>query len=150
MTSIILNIVIVIGVFFIMEVIAWLSHKYVMHGFLWNLHKDHHDHSTPPPLEKNDAFALIFAIPSWLFIMYGIMGGWNYKFYIGTGILLYGLAYFFIHEIVIHQRIKWFTKSENNYIKAIRRAHKIHHKHLEKKHGENFGMLIVSLKYFKN
>ena len=21
---------------------AWFSHKYIMHGFLWNLHKDHH------------------------------------------------------------------------------------------------------------
>ena len=28
--------------FFIMEFMAWFSHKYIMHGFLWNLHEDHH------------------------------------------------------------------------------------------------------------
>ena len=25
-----------------MEFMAWFTHKYVMHGFLWNLHFDHH------------------------------------------------------------------------------------------------------------
>ena len=25
-----------------MEFVAWFTHKYVMHGFLWFLHKDHH------------------------------------------------------------------------------------------------------------
>ena len=26
----------------IMEGITWFVHKYVMHGFLWVLHEDHH------------------------------------------------------------------------------------------------------------
>jgi beta-carotene 3-hydroxylase len=42
-----------------MEGFTWLIHKYVMHGFLWSLHKDHHDHSNDPPLEKNDYFFVI-------------------------------------------------------------------------------------------
>ena len=25
-----------------MEFMAWFTHKYIMHGFLWVLHKDHH------------------------------------------------------------------------------------------------------------
>ena len=25
-----------------MEAVAWLMHKYVMHGFGWGLHHDHH------------------------------------------------------------------------------------------------------------
>ncbi len=33
------------------------------------------------------------------------------------------------------------------YIRAIRRAHKMHHKHLEKYEGESFGMLLVAKKY---
>ena len=28
--------------FLIMEFVAWAVHKYIMHGFLWSLHKDHH------------------------------------------------------------------------------------------------------------
>lgn len=28
--------------FIVMEGITWLTHRYVMHGFLWVLHEDHH------------------------------------------------------------------------------------------------------------
>ena len=49
--------------FAIMEGVTWLTHKYVMHGFLWYLHEDHHQ-PTGHFFEKNDAFFLIFAIPS--------------------------------------------------------------------------------------
>ena len=57
------NIFITISAFIGMEFIALASHKYVMHGFLWYLHEDHHV-LTGKPLQKNDSFALIFAIPS--------------------------------------------------------------------------------------
>lgn len=145
----ILNFFITLISFCCMEFVAWLAHKYIMHGFGWALHHDHHDHTNPPPFEKNDVFSLIFAIPSWLFMMFGVIDGWDYKFYIGTGILLYGIAYFFVHEIIIHQRFKWFSKSNNWYIKGIKRAHKMHHKHMDRHHGECFGMLLVPFKYFK-
>ena len=70
--------------------------------------------------------------------------------YIGFGILAYGIAYFLVHEVFIHQRFKWFKNSEKVYLKAIRRAHKIHHKHIGKEKGECFGMLIVPWKYVKD
>ncbi len=54
---------ILIGTFVTMEAITWLTHKYVMHGFLWYLHEDHHKKG-PGFFEKNDAFFLIFAIPT--------------------------------------------------------------------------------------
>ena len=73
----------------------------------------------------------------------------NYFLYIGIGIALYGFAYFIVHEIIIHQRIKIFRNINSKYIRAIKRAHKIHHKNIEKEDGESFGMLIVPLKYFK-
>jgi beta-carotene 3-hydroxylase len=31
---------------------------------------------------------------------------------------------------------------------AIRKAHKVHHKHQGKMHGECFGMLVVPKKYY--
>jgi beta-carotene 3-hydroxylase len=134
--------------FFIMEVITWLTHRYIMHGFLWYLHEDHHQ-PTPGFFEKNDAFFLIFAIPSWLCIMLGL----QYQLYalaaIGFGITLYGLAYFIVHEIIIHQRFKWFSRSNNTYIRTIRWAHKMHHKHRNKFEGESFGMLFVAKKYWQ-
>ena len=67
---------------------------------------------------------------------------------IGAGITLYGFAYFLVHEIIIHQRFKLFTRSNNRYIKAIRWAHKMHHRHLNKEDGESFGMLFVAKKYW--
>lgn len=138
---------IVIATFFFMEFTAWFAHKYIMHGFLWVLHKDHHQKEAGW-FEKNDAFFLIFAIPSWLCIMLGMMNFNYYVVSIGVGIAVYGMAYFLVHEIFIHQRFKLFRNADNSYLKAIRRAHKMHHKHLSKEHGESFGMLIVAKKYY--
>ncbi len=74
-----------------MEGVSWLTHKYVMHGFGWFLHKDHHQpHNNT--FEKNDFFFLIFAIPSWLCIMLGFMNDNLISAFIGFGILTYGLT----------------------------------------------------------
>ena len=133
--------------FAIMEGVTWLTHRFVMHGFLWYLHEDHH-RPGPGFFEKNDAFFLIFAIPSWLCIMFGLQNQVYWQAAIGFGIALYGFAYFIVHEVIIHQRIKWFSRSNNDYIKTIRWAHKMHHKHLGKEEGESFGMLWVAKKYW--
>ena len=138
---------IVLLTFFLMEGITWLTHKYVMHGFLWYLHEDHHQPS-PGFFEKNDAFFLIFAIPSWLCIMLGLQHEVYWAAAIGFGIAMYGLGYFIVHEVIIHQRFKWFTRSNNSYVRTIRWAHKMHHKHLGKEDGESFGMLFVAKKYW--
>ncbi len=132
-----------------MEPLTWLIHKYVMHGFLWILHRDHHDHSTDGPMEQNDWFFVIFAIPAILLIFSGIDNDWDSKFYIGLGITLYGMAYFFVHDIFIHQRVKIFRSTDSTYFLGIRRAHKQHHKHTNKEDGECFGFLWVPIKYFK-
>lgn len=145
--QILLFVIILLSTFFIMEGITWLTHKYIMHGFLWYLHQDHHQ-KTPGVFEKNDAFFLIFSIPSILCIAFGVTGGIYWLSAIGFGIAMYGLAYFIVHDVIIHQRLKLFTRSNNSYVKAIRWAHKMHHKHLEKYDGESFGMLLVAKKYW--
>ena len=100
------NIGIVIGTFIFMEGVAWFTHKYVMHGFLWSWHKSHHkkhDHF----LELNDLFAVVFSIPSIALIYFG----YSYESYailkyFGIGIFLYGVAYVVFHDIIVHRRIK--------------------------------------------
>lgn len=146
--EIVFYILIVVTTFFFMEFMAWFTHKYVMHGLMWYFHKDHHQHE-PGFFEKNDVFFLIFAIPSWLCIMLGLMNANFYVVSIGAGIAVYGLSYFLMHDIFIHQRFKWFRNSNNFYLLALRKAHKIHHKHLGKEEGECFGMLVVPPKYYK-
>lgn len=145
--SVWIYIIICLVTFLIMEGITWLTHKYVMHGFLWYLHEDHHK-PRGHFFEKNDAFFLIFAVPSWLCIMLGLQYTYYWVAAIGFGIALYGLAYFLVHDVIIHQRFKWFTKSSNTYIRTIRWAHKMHHKHIEKHDGESFGMLLVAKRYW--
>ncbi|MGB7784947.1 MAG: sterol desaturase family protein [Salinimicrobium sp.] len=150
MESVIVDILIVLAAFLAMEGVAWFTHKYIMHGLLWSLHKDHHNKQTEGFFEHNDFFFLIFAIPGILCLFLGMNSGYNYLFFIGLGITLYGMAYFFVHDIFIHQRFKVLRKSDNAYFKAIRRAHKMHHKHLNKEDGECFGMLWVPMKYFRD
>jgi beta-carotene 3-hydroxylase len=140
----------ILGITFVlMEGATWLIHKYIMHGFLWILHRDHHDHSTEGPFEKNDYFFAIFATPAIVLMYFGSLSNFNYLFYIGLGVTFYGMAYFFVHDIFIHQRIKWLSDTKNPYLLAIRRAHKQHHKHINKEEGECFGFLWVPVKYFK-
>jgi beta-carotene 3-hydroxylase len=142
------NILLIIGTFFFMEFMAWFTHKYVMHGLGWYFHRDHHQRESGF-FEKNDVFFLIFAVPSWLFIMFGMMAGNDWRVFVGIGIALYGLCYFLVHDVFIHRRFNWFKHSDNFYLRAIRKAHKVHHKHLNKEEGECFGMLIVPFKYFR-
>jgi beta-carotene 3-hydroxylase len=149
MEPVFLNILIVVLTFLGMEGVAWFTHKYVMHGLLWMLHKDHHNKETPGFFEHNDAFFLIFAIPGIAGLFFGMQLDYNILFWIGLGITLYGFAYFLVHDIFIHQRFKWLRNAEHPYFKAIRRAHKMHHKHLGKEDGECFGMLWVPFKYFR-
>ena len=139
-------ILVLIATFIIMEGITWLTHRYVMHGFLWYLHKDHHQVG-PGFFEKNDTFFIIFAVPSILLIYFGTFNNEWWMQAIGFGIMAYGAAYFLVHDVIIHQRFKWFTRSSNKYIRAIRWSHKMHHKHLDRHHGESFGMLYVAKKY---
>lgn len=141
---------IVAGTFVAMEGVAWATHKYVMHGFLWHLHSDHHRKDHYGFLERNDAFFLIFAIPSMVLFIIGSFQGLDAPYlWIGLGILLYGIAYFIVHEVFIHQRIKWLRNTRSVYFMGVRRAHKVHHKHLGKEDGECFGMLLVPFRYFQ-
>lgn len=140
---------ITIVTFLFMEAITWITHKYVMHGFLWFLHKDHHQPRYNSVFEKNDAFFVIFAAPSIALFYFGINPGLNVMFFIGLGILFYGISYFLVHDVLIHQRFKWFKKTKNKYLIALRKAHKVHHKHLDKFDGECFGMLYVPKKYHR-
>ncbi|WP_081209435.1 sterol desaturase family protein [Salegentibacter sediminis] len=147
--SILLWIAVFLGTFIIMEGMAWFTHKYIMHGVLWSLHKDHHHKDHSHWWERNDLFFIFYALVSiGFFLLWRYEGVW-FGLPIGLGILAYGITYFTVHDIFIHQRFKIFRNANNRFAKGIRRAHKMHHKHLGKEDGECFGMLWVPFKYFK-
>jgi beta-carotene 3-hydroxylase len=132
-----------------MEFMAWFTHKYVMHGFLWKLHSDHHRKDHDSWFERNDAFFIFYALVSIGFFLLWQNNILEIGLAIGIGIFAYGLTYFLVHDIFIHQRFKIFRNANSRYGRAVRRAHKMHHKHINKEHGECFGMLLFPLKYWK-
>lgn len=144
-----ISFLIFLGTFLIMECISWCTHKFVMHGSMWYFHADHHQPKYANIFERNDVFFIIFAVPSIALFYFGSQSGFDFKFFIGLGIFSYGLAYFLVHDVLIHQRFKFFKNTKNKYLIALRKGHKVHHKHLGKEDGECFGMLFVPLKYFK-
>jgi beta-carotene 3-hydroxylase len=141
------NIAMVLIGFIGMEATAWFTHKYIMHGFMWNWHQSHHEPRTGK-YEKNDRFGLVFAlISAFLIVWVTISFPPTWSFYLGLGVMLYGLAYFLVHDVFVHQRLPWFKNTNSTYFKAMRFAHKIHHKTTEKYGAEAFGFLFVSKKY---
>jgi beta-carotene 3-hydroxylase len=138
----------VLGTIAVMEWVAWASHKYVMHGFAWAWHRDHHE-PHDRFLEKNDRFALfgaglsiaLFALGSPR-IMQGIFGShaWWPGTWLGIGVLCYGLIYTIIHDGLVHQRwFRWVPR--RGYARRLVQAHKLHHATVGKAGGVSFGFL---------
>ena len=133
-----------------MEFMAWFSHKYIMHGFLWILHKDHHKKDHKSWFERNDLFFIFYAVISTGLVMLWGKGYLWAGLPIGVGIFVYGVTYFIVHDIFIHRRIKIFSATKNKYFKGIMHAHRLHHAKQEKENCEYFGMLFVPLSVFKS
>ncbi len=144
-------VLIALGTAITMEFVAWFTHKFVMHGLLWSWHEDHHKpHTVEGFFEKNDLFFLVFAVPSFLcYLIGGLVPGYLWLLAIGVGISIYGLIYFLIHDVYIHQRFKWFRQLDSKYSRAILRAHGSHHAKQTKEDCESFGLLVVNPKYFR-
>nr|WP_066838838.1 sterol desaturase family protein [Rufibacter ruber] len=144
--SMLTNTAIVLGTFVTMELVAWAVHKYVLHGFLWSIHESHHKPHNHV-FELNDLSFCFYGVIAALCFIYG-SETFDYRFWIGVGISLYGAAYFLVHDLLIHRRVKIFRKASNTYLRALDIAHKVHHKTKGKDGSESFGMLWVHPKFF--
>jgi len=128
--------------FFGMEVVAILTHKYVMHGFLWSLHKSHHRPRTGI-FELNDLFAVFFSIPAIILIWLGSAGHGAWMMAVGLGITGYGLAYFFMHDILVHHRTGLRIRPGRGYLRRVVEAHWIHHSVTTRDGAVSFGFLYA-------
>lgn len=144
--SVIVPALIVLATVVAMEGIAWASHKYVMHGFGWAWHRDHHE-PHDKVLEKNDGFALVGAALSIAMFALGsplVMGegAWWPGTWIGLGVLVYGVIYTLVHDGLVHQRyFKWVPK--RGYARRLVQAHKLHHATVGKEGGVSFGFVFA-------
>lgn len=134
------KIAIVVVVVALMEFVAWASHKYIMHGWGWGWHRDHHEpHDNV--LEKNDLFAIVGAtVAISLFTI-----GYYYSlplWWAAVGVTVYGVIYTFVHDGLVHQRyFRWVPK--RGYAKRLVQAHKLHHATVGKEGGVSFGFVVA-------
>ena len=112
----------------VMEGVAYVAHRWVMHGKLgWWLHASHH-RERPGWFELNDLYAVIFAVPSILLLAGGVRWGWgHWATWIGAGIAAYGAIYFGFHDVIVHRRLAHRIVPRSPYFKRIVQAHRIHH-----------------------
>ncbi len=130
-----------------MEGVAWAMHKYVMHGFLWVLHEDHH-HPRGRGLQKNDLFAVFFAVISIGLIYDGVFRQAPVVAAAGLGMALYGAGYVSFHDIMFHRRVRWLhLRPRGRYLQRIVHAHSIHHRSRGRTGAESFSFLWAPKKY---
>jgi beta-carotene 3-hydroxylase len=140
------NIAIVIASIVAMEALAWWSHKYVMHGFGWGWHRDHHE-PHDKSFEKNDLYAVVGAVMSMSMFAVSsplVLGAdaWTPGLWVGIGIMLYGVIYTLVHDGLVHQRyFRWVPR--RGYAKRLVQAHKLHHATLTKEGGVSFGFVFA-------
>ena len=146
-SEIIVCALIVLATFLFWEFVAWFTHKYVMHGFLWRWHRSHHTvHDRT--LEKNDLFALVFSLPSIGIFYYFTQVDYNrYMISVGAGIFCYGLFYLIFHDIIVHQRLRWRPARRSPYLQRMIHAHYVHHSKHTREGCEAFGFLYAPRKY---
>jgi beta-carotene 3-hydroxylase len=129
-----------------MEAVAWSSHKYIMHGFGWAWHRDHHE-PHDGFFERNDLYAVVGAAMSMSMFAVGsplVMRelAWPPGTWVGVGILIYGIIYTLIHDGLVHQR--WFRYvPRRGYAKRLVQAHNLHHATLSKEGGVSFGFIVA-------
>lgn len=134
-------ILIVLATVAAMEAIAWIAHKYVMHGFGWGWHRSHHEPRTGT-FEKNDLYALVFAGISVLCFALGTWA-WAPLFWVGLGVALYGLLYFLVHDGLVHRRLPFFSPPRRGYLKRLYQAHRMHHAVEGREGCVSFGFLYA-------
>jgi beta-carotene 3-hydroxylase len=137
----IVGILLFIMTILVMESVAYVAHRWIMHGPGWFLHESHH-RKRRGRFEANDLYALIFAAPSIVLLYGGVNLDWgSWATWVGAGIAAYGAIYFGFHDVIVHQRIAHRYVARSAYMKRIVQAHRLHHA-TESKHGSvSFGFL---------
>ena len=124
-----------------MEGVAYLTHRYLMHGPLWFLHESHH-RPNPGRFEWNDLFGMFFALPSIVLIYLGTHG-YPALLWVGLGMTAYGVAYFGFHDVIVHRRLPLRLHPKGHYLRRIIQAHLVHHKTHGRDGAVSFGFLYA-------
>ena len=124
----------------LMEIGAYLLHRYVMHGWGWGWHRSHHE-EREGWFELNDLFGVVFALISIALFALGIW--YPVLTWIALGMTLYGVLYFVFHDGLVHQRWPFRHVPRRGYAKRLYQAHRLHHAVHERDGAVSFGFLYA-------
>ena len=139
--TILLNILVVLATVAVMEGVAYAAHRWIMHGWGWGWHRSHHE-ERQGVFEENDLYAVIFAVLAILLFAVGSTVA-PILFWVATGVTLYGLLYFVVHDGLVHQRWPFRHVPKSGYLKRLVQAHRLHHAVDGKDGCVSFGFLYA-------
>ncbi|VFQ58282.1 unnamed protein product [Cuscuta campestris] len=125
-----------------MEFWARWAHRALWHASLWHMHESHHK-PREGAFELNDVFAIINAVPAIALLSYGffhkgIVPG--LCFGAGLGITVFGMAYMFVHDGLVHKRFAVGPIANVPYFRRVASAHQLHH--TDKFNGVPYGLFL--------
>ena len=128
--------------FVLMEPFTYCAHRWVMHGLAKFLHESHHRNAAravPALLEANDFFPVILAAGVNILLALGFnQPSLGALVPTCVGITAYGFAYFIVHDVYIHRRLRLFGNKKVALLERLAVAHRRHHQF----NGEPYGMLL--------
>ncbi|KAL5217980.1 hypothetical protein ABZP36_018664 [Zizania latifolia] len=125
-----------------MEFWARWAHRALWHASLWHMHESHH-RPRDGPFELNDVFAIVNAVPAMSLLAYGFFNRGlvpGLCFGAGLGITLFGMAYMFVHDGLVHRRFPVGPIANVPYFRRVAAAHQIHH--TDKFEGVPYGLFL--------
>ncbi|KAH6760572.1 beta-hydroxylase 1 [Perilla frutescens var. hirtella] len=125
-----------------MELWARWAHRALWHASLWHMHESHH-RPREGPFELNDVFAIINAVPAIALLSYGFFHKGlipGLCFGAGLGITVFGMAYMFVHDGLVHKRFPVGPIADVPYFRRVAAAHQIHHS--DKFDGVPYGLFL--------
>ncbi|KAJ9164221.1 hypothetical protein P3X46_023823 [Hevea brasiliensis] len=125
-----------------MEFWARWAHRALWHASLWHMHESHH-RPREGPFELNDVFAIINAVPAIGLLSYGFFNKGLFPglcFGAGLGITVFGMAYMFVHDGLVHKRFPVGPIANVPYFRKVAAAHQLHHS--DKFNGIPYGLFL--------
>uniref|UniRef100_A0A9I9CQF8 beta-carotene 3-hydroxylase n=4 Tax=Cucumis melo TaxID=3656 RepID=A0A9I9CQF8_CUCME len=125
-----------------MEFWARWAHRALWHSSLWHMHESHHK-PREGPFELNDIFAIINAVPAIALLSYGFFHKGlvpGLCFGAGLGITVFGMAYMFVHDGLVHKRFPVGPIANVPYFRKVAAAHQLHHS--DKFNGVPYGLFL--------
>ncbi|CAN6869009.1 unnamed protein product [Brassica oleracea] len=131
-----------------MEFWARWAHEALWHTSLWNMHETGSAHHKPREgaFELNDVFAIINAVPAIGLLYYGFFNKGlapGLCFGAGLEIPVFGMAYMFVHDGLVHKRFPVGPIANVPYFRKVTAAHQLHH--TDKFKGVPYGFLLICM-----